>query len=179
MLKFIASEYSQQTHINELESLKNTTPRTPQLNFWCRNLTFTSLEALLKYCSTRIPSPTSSKTIKRCWSDQCQALWQPWKNKNKTYHLQATKHHKNIKYNKSRIVTPSTPYDDQLSLVLALFVIPKYSNPSSIRSHLHPDLYLGFVHTEKNWHIFRLQGVNEMIGIECMGCLICNWIICL
>jgi hypothetical protein len=61
-----------------------------------------------------------------------QMLSQPWRKKNKNHHLQATKHHKNKKHNKCRTMAPSTSHGDQLSLVLALSIIPKCSNPSSI-----------------------------------------------
>jgi len=62
--------------------------------------------------------------------------------------------HKQKNTNKCKTMTSSTPHDDQLSLVLVLSIIPKYRSPSSIRSHLHPDLYLGLVHTEKKSYTF-------------------------
>ncbi len=92
-------------------------------------------------------------------------LHSSWRKKNRTHQLQATKDHKNKNYNKCKTMAPSTLHDDQRSLVLVLSVIPKYHSPSSIRSHLHQNLYLGHVHIKFFWHIYRLhQGHLEHLS---------------
>jgi hypothetical protein len=113
-------------------------------------LSFTLIETLLKYCSACIPSPTSSKilkdphliNIKHCCNHEERKI------KLITCKQQNITKTKNTTNAKQR--HPQTLHDDQLSLVLALSIIPKYCNPSSTRSHLHQNLYLGHVHIKNN-----------------------------
>jgi hypothetical protein len=65
-------------------------------------------------------------------------------------------------------MAPSTHHDDHLSLVLALFIIPKYHSPSSIRSHLHQNLYLGHFHIEKELTHFQVTTRSFGVFVKTM-----------
>jgi hypothetical protein len=115
------------TTISKLELLPNHRQKNNQETqclFQISELSFSLVGNLLIYCCAHTPSITHTTQCKIFVKSTTSTITS-WRKKNKPHYLQTTIHKINRKHNKCRMMTPFTPYDAQLSLVLAPSVSPK------------------------------------------------------